>query len=381
MLHHNRALDGVRGLAILLVLIWHFGPAQIFPRPDPHTLADHFYQLSVSTKTGVNLFFVLSGFLIGGILLDECRAANFLRVFYLRRVCRIFPLYFGWLAFYACLVASLHPTAFYYRKIFNPDLPLWPYGIFLQNLLGHALHGQNATALSVTWSLAVEEQFYLVMPWLVLFLPRRLLVAVLIVPLVVAPIVAYHVPHPFGVFNTFARCDALAWGVLLALAARTPPLWAALLDRRRLLFGVWMVIAAAAWLWPLTGLETIGLFDSLHNLSWVLLLFFTLGVPRNPLQRALCQTWLVRLGLISYGLYLLHMPILGVVFSVQKTLPFIYDRYDVYLSLLAAALTWLVASLLFRFYEKPITTWGHRFRYLHPPADQPVTDSSAQAPH
>ncbi|MGA2053281.1 MAG: hypothetical protein ABSH19_08220, partial [Opitutales bacterium] len=200
---------------------------------------------------------------------------------------------------------------------------------------------------------------------------------ILLLSLVVAPIVAYSLPHPEGVFNTFARCDALAWGVLLALAARNAPLWAALLRQHRLLLGVWIAVALAAWLWPLTNLETVGLYDSLQNISWTLLLFLTLSLPHNCFQRVFSQSWIVRFGLISYGLYLLHVPILGLVFSVQKTLPFLYDRYDVTLALLAAVFTWLIASLLFRFYERPIIAWGHRFRYLHPP---PLTDTAQSSP-
>ena len=85
-------LDGVRGLAILLVLIWHYVNREVDPNAN---IVLVYLKLAANvTWSGVDLFFVLSGFLIGGILLDHRTCSNYFRVFYIRRVCRIFPLYF-----------------------------------------------------------------------------------------------------------------------------------------------------------------------------------------------------------------------------------------------------------------------------------------------
>jgi peptidoglycan/LPS O-acetylase OafA/YrhL len=98
-------LDGVRGIAILLVLVWHFFAAQIVVA-EPAGILSYCKQALSLTWSGVDLFFVLSGFLIAGILLDHHNTSNYFRVFYLRRVCRIFPLYFLLLALFLCLSAT-----------------------------------------------------------------------------------------------------------------------------------------------------------------------------------------------------------------------------------------------------------------------------------
>jgi len=104
-------LDGVRGVAILMVLIWHYCYCQIVT--VPHSIGGKAAQLIILTWSGVDLFFVLSGFLIAGILVDHRNASNFFRVFYLRRVCRIFPLYY-------VLVGSFASMA-----LFPLKLPMW----------------------------------------------------------------------------------------------------------------------------------------------------------------------------------------------------------------------------------------------------------------
>src|SRR5216117_2710692 len=85
-------LDGIRGLAILLVLVWHYWASRVHP-PLGSAFAG-IWMLCGLTWSGVDLFFVLSGFLIGGVLLEQRDSANYFKTFYVRRVCRIFPIYF-----------------------------------------------------------------------------------------------------------------------------------------------------------------------------------------------------------------------------------------------------------------------------------------------
>src|SRR3990167_10051651 len=96
-------LDGIRGVAIALVLIWHYFATQLWVQDG--TLLYYFRYMSALTWSGVDLFFVLSGFLIGGILLDHREAGNYFRVFYIRRVCRIFPLYYAHFALFVMLLS------------------------------------------------------------------------------------------------------------------------------------------------------------------------------------------------------------------------------------------------------------------------------------
>src|SRR5689334_996479 len=98
---HIPELDGVRGLAILLVLIWHY---VVYPRYDwLYYYAPNTAVAFGLTWSGVDLFFILSGFLLGGILLDNARAPHYFKAFYVRRACRILPLYFAWLLLFYLL--------------------------------------------------------------------------------------------------------------------------------------------------------------------------------------------------------------------------------------------------------------------------------------
>lgn len=153
-------LDGVRGLAILAVMLTHISLQTIALNPMLRGL----FALGWS---GVDLFFVLSGFLITGILLDTRQCANYFRSFYARRVLRIFPLYFGFLTV-ALLV---------FPYVVSPEfMPApshrWMYVCYVANWLPHA----QWHVLTHFWSLCVEEQFYFIWPLVVLlFGPRRLL--------------------------------------------------------------------------------------------------------------------------------------------------------------------------------------------------------------
>jgi peptidoglycan/LPS O-acetylase OafA/YrhL len=118
--------------------------------------------LTPLTASGVDLFFVLSGFLIGSILLDNREAANQFKVFYLRRFCRILPIYFVWIALFFVLGKLLLND-----WLFASRYPAWSYPTFTQNFFMSNIGGFGAGWLAVTWSLAIEEQFYLTAPLLI----------------------------------------------------------------------------------------------------------------------------------------------------------------------------------------------------------------------
>src|SRR5437870_557283 len=161
-----RALDGLRGIAILMVMLYHqtvmVGSTGI----------DRFVGFwTLSGWIGVDLFFVLSGFLITGILSDSKGATGYFRNFYARRVLRIFPLYYGVVAFSLLILPYIpHWKLENLARIKGDELWYWTY---LSNfsIAAHAAfrHG----ILDVSWSLSIEEQFYLMWPLLVLLLSRR----------------------------------------------------------------------------------------------------------------------------------------------------------------------------------------------------------------
>ena len=170
---HFPELDGLRGIAILLVLATHYQMAI-----PAHTAAERALKnILAHGWAGVDLFFVLSGFLITGILYDSKGQSNYFRNFYGRRTLRIFPLYYGFLA---VVLIGLIATAT--ARHWNPSLPqfrnlwslqpwLWTYTFNIACALGH-----GSAHLGQLWSLSVEEQFYLVWPLVICFFPRRLLV-------------------------------------------------------------------------------------------------------------------------------------------------------------------------------------------------------------
>jgi peptidoglycan/LPS O-acetylase OafA/YrhL len=147
--------DGLsRRLAILLVLVWHYYVKAVQDAVPGSWLAYSLAALRL-TWSGVDLFFVLSGFLIGGILYDAKDATNYYRTFYVRRIFRIFPLYFLWVAlFFAGLALVGRDSAGPLRALFNRDLPGWSYPLFLQNIFMSSRGTFGPEWVAITWSLA-----------------------------------------------------------------------------------------------------------------------------------------------------------------------------------------------------------------------------------
>ena len=164
--------------------------------------------------SGVDLFFVLSGFLIGGILLDSKTQPHYFRTFWIKRVARIFPVAYLVLATYATalfITAQFGITRFDNWLLAQYRPPLWTFATFTQSL-PIALHGFGGPRwMAMTWSLAIEEQFYLFFPFAVYFLPRRWLVAVVLAGLVVAPILREVFLHLFSDWYGPMCCCRRAW--------------------------------------------------------------------------------------------------------------------------------------------------------------------------
>jgi peptidoglycan/LPS O-acetylase OafA/YrhL len=166
-------LDGLRGFAILLVLIYHY---VVFPLHSLEPRSPTWLAACLDlTWSGVDLFFVLSGFLVGGLLYDARESPYYFRTFFARRVCRIFPLYYVLLT----LVFLGGPYVGIYTAVpggphFTPAGPSPVSCIFfLQNFWAAETGTPGSLWLAVTWSLAVEEQFYLVIPFLIRYFPAR----------------------------------------------------------------------------------------------------------------------------------------------------------------------------------------------------------------
>jgi peptidoglycan/LPS O-acetylase OafA/YrhL len=365
-------LDGVRGVAIALVVIYHsirFGGMQ------PTVALDRVVQkLGAVGWSGVDLFFVLSGFLITGILYDAKHARGYFRNFYARRILRIFPLYYGFLFVAFVLWPLLSRWTGVAAPIQAEQLWYWTY---LQNV-AVAIKGWPVTAgIEHFWSLAVEEQFYLVWPLLVLALERRALVlACLAIGVGSLSVRALLVEsgHPIAAYVlTPSRLDPLAFGALLALIARTPGALPRAARWARPVAGACALCLGSMFFWR-HGLhfwdrivETIG-FTLLAVLFGAVLAVALASPPRAFAARVLAHPTLQLLGRYSYAMYVFHLPIILSVahaFSAA-TLPRLAGSQlpgQMGFTSVTAMLTLYAARWSWRLYEAPLLRLKALFPY------------------
>jgi peptidoglycan/LPS O-acetylase OafA/YrhL len=373
---HIPELDGLRGLAILLVLIWHFGYNS--NSAGGVRWLSRVMDLSWLTWSGVDLFFVLSGFLIGGILLDVRDSANYFKAFYARRVFRILPIYVAVVGiFYLCVAAQLPMRHAGSEWLFGPKVPWYEYATFTQNFGFSAGVPNLAYWLAASWSLAVEEQFYLVLPAIIWIVPRQKLPYVLGGAILAAPLLRLflnfrHKGLMVAAFTLMpCRADGLLLGVVAALLVRHAPFWERLKDGRRWLVATWVVLllglSLAIVFKQANPLESFWM--STFGLSWLALfylnmLFLGLIYSGGWLGGILRASSLRRLGTISYGVYLLHWPVLGLTFMIFRSKrPWAETLAEHLLVLLAAALTIAVAFISWTFFEKPLLKIGRAVKY------------------
>jgi peptidoglycan/LPS O-acetylase OafA/YrhL len=284
-------LDAVRGIAILLVLV-HNLHGFAFP---PLSLVTNYGWM------GVDLFFVLSGFLITGILLDSKSSESYFRNFYARRCLRVLPLYYCVLILMFVIVPPLRPQDA--SELFQRSSPWWSYPFFLQNFLV-AAPVLAVGPLGVSWSLAIEELFYLAWPFFVRYFSRERLQLTAWAVLLASPgLRLYFLTRHWMIYsNPFCRLDGLMAGALLAILVRKSGFapgrllkvaWIAFL------VGVPLAITTAAYgvLW---------LTYSIAALTSAAFVYLGLFVTSAWFRRLLTNRFLMFTGTISYGLYLLH---------------------------------------------------------------------------
>jgi peptidoglycan/LPS O-acetylase OafA/YrhL len=222
---HIPVLDGLRGVAIALVLVYHFSQAAGVPKESKGWFA----HIAGVGWSGVDLFFVLSGFLITGILYDIKESPTYFRSFFARRILRIFPLYYGLLIVVFGIIPLVAPSlAAEAQPVADRQGWLWAYGAnFCLAREGPGSLTAGWCRLSHFWSLAVEEHFYLVWPLVVYLLGRRSLLyfcgAVMVVALTLRVALVWAGRSPMAiVVLTPCHMDTLALGAFVALAARGP---------------------------------------------------------------------------------------------------------------------------------------------------------------
>ena len=310
------ALDGMRGVAVLGVVCFHYGVGIGW--------------------TGVQLFFVLSGFLITSILMSsrESSLVAYLKGFYWRRSLRIFPLYFAFLFVVVFLSLLLGITPAFRQQ--------WPYLFtYTFNFVRTSADYIYPRYWGHLWSLSVEEQFYLFWPLAVFFLPRRAFVWLLCGLLIETPLLRFAIerslqasvaPDAIGnvIYNlTPCQLDAFASGALVACAREAGVLRVPL--RGWLLGSVVVVAAGLINLWSIPSSLPIGFLTFGYPLNmpyhyqstwgYTLLNLWSAGLiavllSANSLSRLLEHRLLVWVGAISYGVYVWHLPVLQIVRQV-----------------------------------------------------------------
>ncbi|HWY07270.1 MAG TPA: acyltransferase [Candidatus Acidoferrales bacterium] len=373
-------LDGLRGLAILLVIICHY--IADASHPPLGFIADHLITILDLGWSGVDLFFVLSGFLIGGILLGSRNSRNYFRTFYLRRVHRILPVYYSWILFYVvlvsiCVYSSLRPIIMTPPGIAlaSQDLAIVPkYLLFLQNIL-YSPRPFEWQWFVVTWSLAVEEQFYLIAPPLIRWVSQRILMVILCLTVIAAPVLRYvsfvyfpQLDH-FAQFSMPCRADALSLGILAAIAWRSNAVRSFLQRNPGILqrTTVYLAVCIVALLWWLVrppNVVTVTAGYSVLAFFYVSLVLLVLSQTNSLVARCMRIALLRRLGGISYCVYIIHLTIneLGHRFLLHQE-PDLSHWQGILITCIAFVLSITIASVSWKFFEKPLIRRGHRFTY------------------
>ena len=314
-----RELDSLRGVAIILVMAFH-----IFKRAGDFThnqILNSITNLTSVGWIGVDIFFALSGFLITSILLRTKNEENYYKNFYVRRVLRIFPLYYVTLTIILILMPVLDPA-------FTSKIPSsLPYLLlYMQNWIYIWGHITLTPFLGVIWSLAIEEQFYFIWPSIVYFTSKETLAKVgigIIMLSILARVVGFFLIRDTQVFatffyyNTFTRFEELVFGALLAVAV-TYPAWK---ERLRLIALPVFLVALSAfivmcrasfpYIIPYYGNVplTIGGFTLVALFSTALIAIFVTHPERSIIRRLFQGGVLSFFGKYSYSMYLLHLPV------------------------------------------------------------------------
>lgn len=310
---HMPALDGIRGIAILLVMVCHFSRVL-----TPNTLPQVFFSnLTEAGWTGVDLFFVLSGFLITGILLDSKDSPAYFTSFYMRRILRIFPLYYTACFVYLVVVplvqnhlgllTSVHSIA-------SDQVWFWVYSVNW----GQAITGRSFNACVHFWSLAIEEQFYLLWP-LAVRVTSKATLAKMCITLALASqflriVLLLNGVSLFAIFQmTVTRLDGLALGSLAALIVRDEG-W---LDRASSLLpylipipflGLIVLGVASRGFSQIRGPLVITFFPLLLAVMFAGILLSALLHSGSNFERLLRAGWLRSCGKYSYAMYVFHVP-------------------------------------------------------------------------
>jgi peptidoglycan/LPS O-acetylase OafA/YrhL len=356
-MNYIKQLDSVRAIAVFLVIIWHWVPH--------NTVTENLH----SGSLGVNAFFVLSGFLITQILLsdrDKAESLNssrstVLRNFYVRRILRILPIY------YLTIVLATLLNHQYSLGINGGEMA--SNVTYTSNFYIYVNKAWPVASLHF-WSLAVEEQMYLLWPLLILFLPKKALPLLMILFIIVgltSQLMA--TDQEFGHLPTNTCFDCFGIGGLLAYFFTFRP---SVLRSSNNLLGVFAVVSLMALSIGGWFVYHIPCTRFLHAIISVWLINHIV-IYRNKktfINYVLNSKPLIKIGKVSYGIYLYH--VLYAYVASDLWYKYVYDHYSAYI--IRSVEPWIfmcvnfpvlygLAWLSWRFIEKPFLSLKHKFTY------------------
>jgi peptidoglycan/LPS O-acetylase OafA/YrhL len=373
-----RALDGLRGFAILWVVLYHY-----YALPAKEASCAAIPILTVFARNGwigVCLFFVLSGYLITNGLRAEQIKSEVLKTFWIKRAFRIVPPYALLLLSYFFARTFWPPSAPDFRSVFNGVIPLWSYGIFIQNIFIARVGYIGCDWLRVLWSMATEVQFYIFISLAMTVIPRRQTVRWMLLLIMGSVAFRFWVNQSFGnSANTAlgvllpARIDAFLFGSLLAFF---PPkkslgrLWGALSILTAVL--AFMVVAyRVGFLWGSIYLGP--LYYTIVALGCAVLV--DLCTQRLRFVDLIAGSFpLVSAGRLSYFIYLFHMPVALTLFRFELgSSPFVNGSTGLLAMVTSFLLVWSFAWLSFKIFEGPLIGWSHALSRYYSKTPPPAT--------
>jgi peptidoglycan/LPS O-acetylase OafA/YrhL len=355
-------LDGIRGIAVIMVLLFHLVNNQM---GQSNIEAFHWKALQSVTGffwSGVDLFFILSGFLIGSILLKYKESKNYFKTFYIRRFLRIVPVFYILLIIYILMriINVPDPGNFLYIN----KLPLLPFFLFIQNYVQAHFDTFGPGPLGPTWSLAVEEQFYLVLPTLIFFLRKKWLPYVVIPLIISAPIFRFFAETWYKSYFPFhMRMDTLLFGVLIAYLVTEKDLIDKAKENYRVLISsilIFITLGVILSVKNIIGVLNHSIFMVIYGLFLIAALSFNKGILGKLLRNGVLRTF----GFLSYAIYIFHQLFTGLFHAyIFQDRPRLESFEHVLVTFTSFVVTFIFAYILHFLLERPLINFGHKFKY------------------
>jgi peptidoglycan/LPS O-acetylase OafA/YrhL len=353
-------LDGLRGVAILIVLTFHYINNQL--ENASTKFGKIFHGLTSFGWTGVDLFFVLSGFLIGTILIRNRDSKTFFSTFYIRRIVRIIPNYYLLIA----LFVVVNAMPYFYPDYFltgNKVIPVWAYLLMVHNFFISHLENMGNESISITWSIAIEEQFYIIFPFLVYFLRVKWLPWILAVAIITAPLIRMQFGNWLPAYVLLiCRMDSIAFGAMIAFINHFYSL-SDMVKKRIVPIAIVLILNFLVCAVLFLKYNDLGVLrNTLIDILFSAMLVFALVYKKSFYSKILSNKVLVWVGTISYSLYLFHNIILGILNHIFSGQGLEYP-HGIPITILALAVSLFCSWFIYKKLETPFVKIGKKFKY------------------